>query len=139
MNLFDKVSEMEVVKATSVARTRQTAMVTVTVNKTRITNSFSPNAIEKAGLTYEDNVDVAYSKDGKYLILEKMDGGLKLSHQGSEGKKSNASVRLTNKEGAYPDFMSIHGGGKDGKTILINGEIQFDKENKKMVCELKER
>jgi hypothetical protein len=139
MDLFDKVSGLDVVKATSVARTRQTAMVTVTVNKTRITNSFSPDAIQKAGIAYEDCVEVAYSKDGKYLILEKMDGGLKLSHQGGEGKRSNSSVRLTNKEGSYPDFMTIYGSEKGDKSILINGEIQFDKEKKKMVCELKKR
>lgn len=47
----------------------------------------------------------------------------------------NASVRLTNKEGLYPDFLK---GDSTKKVILKNGSIDYDKENRRLVCELKE-
>lgn len=136
MGLFDIVKDADVVKASSIARTRQSSLVTLTVTPQRITNNFSGQALDSAGISLNDLVDITYTKDGKYLLLEVIEGGLKLLTQGKvKDVTPNASVRLTNKEGLYPDFLK---GGSTKKVILKNGSIDYDKENRRLVCELKE-
>lgn len=135
MDLFDIVENTAKIKASSVARTRQSALVTVTVTPQRITNNFNGQALKEAGITTNDLVDITYTKDGKYLLLEVMEGGLKLLTQAKNTDKTpNASVRLTNKEGLYPNFLD---GNPDGKVVLKNAKINYDKENRRLVCELK--
>lgn len=141
MSLFDVISSKEVVNSSTVARSRMTANVTVTVTSTRITNSFSYETLKKAGLGYGDSVEVTYSKDGELFMIQFAANGLKLSHQGDESKQVNASVRLTYKDGVYPDFFEIYHDGvnrKTNKLVLINDEnqIEFDKSNRRMVCKL---
>lgn len=135
MDLFDIVENTAKIKASSVARTRQSALVTVTVTPQRITNNFNGQALKEAGITTNDLVDITYTKDGKYLLLEVMEGGLKLLTQAKNTDKTpNASVRLTNKEDLYPNFLD---GNPDGKVVLKNAKINYDKENRRLVCELK--
>lgn len=148
MSLFDKVMGSEKVKASSVARTKQRSLVTLTVTKSRVTNNFSTQALESAGISIDDLVDITYTKDGKYLMLEVIDGGLKLLTQGSKAKISNASVRLTNKDGAYPDFLGLYDDtdeldidveNDDRKVVLINDEIEYDNGHRRLICKLKKK
>lgn len=136
-SMFDRMGESGVVKASEVARTRQVVPLTVTVTEKRITNTFSVKSLSSAGISIDDTVDLTYSKDGKFVMVEAMSGGLKLSTQGA--KATNASVRLTNKEGVYPDFVGIYWNGSNdaSKITLVNGEIEYDKVNRRLVCELK--
>tara|TARA_Y100000588_G_C14266216_1_gene930004 strand:+ start:3511 stop:3924 length:414 start_codon:yes stop_codon:yes gene_type:complete len=135
--MFDKMVESDVVKASEVARTRQVTPLTITVTDKRITNTFSLKSLVSAGISIDDTVDLTYSKDGKFVMVEAISGGLKLSTQGT--KAINASVRLTNKEGVYPDFIGIYSNGNNdsSKITLVNGEIEYDKVNRRFVCELK--
>lgn len=136
-SMFDKMAGSDVVKASEVARTRQVMPLTITVTDKRITNTFSVKSLVGAGIAIDDTVDLTYSKDGKFVMVEAISGGLKLSTQGT--KAINASVRLTNKEGVYPDFLGIYLNGSNdaSKITLVNGEIEYDKVNRRLVCELK--
>lgn len=146
MSLFDTIERSEHIRASDIARTRNSTPITLTVTKQRITCSISIEAIDKSGISLGDSVDISFSKDGRMLMVERSEKGFKLSTQGKDPK--NASVRLTNKEGTYPDFIAIHvckelfenvKNETDDKVVLVSENIEYDKENRRVACVLKVR
>lgn len=144
MSLFDKIQSTEAIRASEVSRTRNANPVTVTVTPQRITCSFSAESLRESGINIGDVVDLTFSKDGELLLLEGSEVGLKLSSTGKNPK--NASVRLTNKEGIYPDFIKKYSrtSSEDQvemllKLTLTEDKIEFDKENRRLACSLKRK